>query len=513
MRNSKLTTITDALLLFLAFIIFIDSVLDMKDTVLLKQKLMNRIFQNTGLPPIEKISVSRNFCDKDNDYFSFFNYTFPGVLGGSFNKLTYKFSDSRCVVGDQNFRYCVNIPRIKPQYMSVWEDKVMCLKRYDQESFDKYRIISKNEMCPIGYRKCGFYNQYEDIICMSQELPCPINSIEFKTKSKINPLDTTYDYFKLDNDNYLVVSNNITENILPIDFIVAEYYPCLEVERISYNPKYPIYPRMNNLNLFNCQKDLNSTYSNSTDYDEIFDKRYQKLYSLPKKNFFFDNDLFKKYSALPDIKNWKNDMNYANYTISMRSYISVNLTCSSLDDFNNFKSSLEKLKIMKFTQMVLALLNVFLLCFFISLLSLVKIIKRWLHTILTLIKIIFSAFYLIYNIILSYQNFDITLSLNHYLTEVLPYCVDKYVNSGMIIYDVLHNIRDVNLVNRLIYFFSIFYGCILAMQLLRVMYKVYVRIKNRKRREQARNELGEDLFKNIVTKYTTTTDYNAIEDN
>ena len=40
MRNSKLTTITDALLLFLAFIIFIDSVLDMKDTVLLKQKLM-----------------------------------------------------------------------------------------------------------------------------------------------------------------------------------------------------------------------------------------------------------------------------------------------------------------------------------------------------------------------------------------------------------------------------------------------------------------------------------------
>ena len=51
------------------------------------------------------------------------------------------------------------------------------------------------------------------------------------------------------------------------------------------------------------------------------------------------------------------------------------------------------------------------------------------------------------------------------------------------------------------------------MQFLRVMYKIYVRIKNTKRRKEARNELGNDLFKNVLqTKGTYNSEYKEIQD-
>jgi hypothetical protein len=529
MRNSKLTTITDALLLTIAFILFINSVLEMKDTVLLKKKLLERIFQNEDLTPIKSISVTRNFCDKDNNFTSFFNYTFQGVEGGSYNTKTKVHSDSKCSreMGDDYFN-CVNIPKIKQQFMSVWEDKVLCLQRYSPGELD-YKIVPSNEICDQSYVSCGYYNQYYDKLCVKDKTDCPINYIEIKNLSDIDFSNPKFEYNKLENNHYLVTSKNFPDNILPIDFYVAEYYPCLEVERISFNYKYPVYPYINNKDFFGCERNKteeinkfenskkiqNSTPSLFQDFDEIYDRRYQRLFSLLKKNFFFDNDLLEKYKTLPSIKGWKNDIDVANYTLSMRNYISVNLTCSnSINfDFKDLKSKLHYMKQMKFKQMVFALLNIFALCFFISLLSLVKIIKRWLHTILTLIKIIFSALYLTYVIILSYENFDLTNLLKDYLEVKLVNCVDKYVNSGIQIYGVTSHLEDVNFINRLIFYFSIFYGCILGMQFLRVLYKIYVRIKNTKRRKEARNELGKDLFKNILqTKNTLYSEYKEIED-
>lgn len=542
MRNSKLTTVTDALLLTMAFIIFIGGVLEMKDTILLKKKLLERIFQNEELTPIKNISVSRNFCDKDNNFTSFFNYTFQGVVGGSYNTKTNKHSESKCSHENlDDLLNCINIPRIKPQYMSVWEDKVLCLQRYRPDELD-YKIIPSNEICDQEYVSCGYYNQYYDILCVKDKTDCPINYIEIKNLSDININNPKFDYFKLENNHYLVTSKSFPEKIIPIDFYVAEYYPCLEMERISFNNNFPVYPYINNQDLFGCEQnqtektktsqkfkiknyenilDLNiSTHSlanpaPSKDFDEIYDRRYQRLFSLLKKNFFFDNDLLEKYKTLPSIKNWNNDINVANYTLSVRNYISINLTCSNSLNFNfkDLKSKIFYMKEMKFKQMVYALLNIFMLCFFISLLSLVKIIKRWLHTFLTLIKIIFSAFYLTYLVILSYENFNLTNLLRDYLEVKIINCVDKYVNSAMQIYGVTDHIEDVNFVNRLIFFVSLFYGFNLVMQFLRVMYKIYVRIKNTKRRKEARNELGNDLFKNVLqTKGTYNSEYKEIQD-
>lgn len=497
MRNSKLTTITDALLLTVAFIMFIDSVLEMKDTVLVKKKLFKKVFRHDNLGPIEDIKVGRNMCDEDAGYTSFFNFTFQGVKRGSYSSNTGTFSDSSCEADDIN---CVDIPEIKSQYLSVFADKVLCLKRM-QLTTDNHLSLAKGLQCTSGYKQCGLYNNFEDKFCVKNNLPCPINYIAFKETKDIDFKNITYKYEEMQNGFWIVSSNNMTDEKLAIDFEVAENYPCLEYERISVNGTFPPYPRMNNLDLFGC---------NAGDYkdpsliiDDGFDKRYEVLSEYAKFSFLYDNDLIRKYDSLPEVAGWKSDLVDNNVKLYKRAYISANLTCTSNEAFNIFHDNVEKLKVLKYVQMVSCLCNVVILCFFISLLSLVKILKQWFHVILNVVKILISSAFVAYSITQSYHSFQLTKSTNEYMKLLQTDCTDKFTDAAIMRYDVDGNIKRINCLNQYLYFFSISYGVVTFIQFIRLCYKIYIRIKNRNRRRDAVKQLGPMLFENKKNQDTS----------
>jgi hypothetical protein len=489
MRNSLFTTFTDILLLIFSFVIFVTSVLEMKETIILKQKIMNRIFQNDNLMPVDEITLSRNLCETEDGFYPIFNYTFTGVRGGSYQLDNKHFYPSKCDPLGPKYSTCIDIPNVNLQNLSIWDDKMICARRMIEGSFI---IVTKNTDCPANYKLCGIYNYYKDKLCILNNQKCPLNYVNFKNKNDIDRKDMSYKYLDLNSDYVLVVSNNITNSTIPVDFKVAEYFPCLEIERLTYDPLYPIYPLISNFEKFGC----NRTFYDIHVTDSGYDKRYTSLTYLKKSEFYYDNDLLQRYIELPGINNWKSDV-FANTVWFMsRPYISLNFTCSSVQDYNKFKSTIENFKKMKFTLMVFALSNIFILVMFISLLSLVKIIKAWLHSILTLIKIFVSTLYITYNIVKSYHLIQFSEYVIQYIQKI-NVCGDIYISSGLIRYGVVSQIDYIGFLNTFIYFFSIFYGVILGLQGIRMGYKVYIRIKNRFRRKEARQQLGFHNYKKI----------------
>ena len=92
MKRSIFTAATDSILIILAFIIFINSILEIKDTIYLKATLNNNIFQNANLQPIELVNVGRVSCPEDDEELFYFKY-FTGIEEGSYNTDTKEFSN------------------------------------------------------------------------------------------------------------------------------------------------------------------------------------------------------------------------------------------------------------------------------------------------------------------------------------------------------------------------------------------------------------------------------------
>jgi hypothetical protein len=483
MKNNVFTIITDIILVTLSFTIFIETVLEMRAIVLVKQKIFTKIFQNLDLEPISEIDVSRNSCNEDKGFTSFFSYEFPGIKTGSYDYLYEDFSDYFC----GNIFECVNIPGITPQSLKIWEDKALCLKR--MESTENKKIIIRSDAnCPNRYKQCGIYNSFGDKFCLLEDIPCPINYIKITD----NPLTGEgIISLPLYANLSLVYSNKFINDTLPINLIVSEGgYPCLEVDRYTYNNNFTIYPRMNNINSFGCNR---TDYRDDTKImDEGYDLRYTLLDTYSKRFFYNDNDLDQKYYELPEVDGWKNDLFNTTYYLYHRSYISLSHTCIEGESMKYFKTTLEDLKLMKFSQMLVALGNLILLFIFISLLSLVRVIvNRVWHVLFSCLKNFMSIAYVIYNIVQSHKNIQISQDLIWFIYSIwINGCIDDYTQYAMIRYEVIFNILQIYDVNKYLYIFSFIYMGFAMIQLIRLIYKVYIRFKNRDRRKIAKLQLG-----------------------
>ncbi len=302
MKNSSLTTITDIILIALAFVFFIQTLCQIKDSVTIKKKMLEGVFTNTEIPPIDTIEIGRNHCYQDNEYQTIFNYTFTGIKGGSYNTLTEEFSDKNCPT--TGFYPCTNVPTIKNEFLSIWLDKAICIKRIKQQPL----FIAKQYDCPEGTRQCGIIsNEFNDKVCYNSIYLCPYNYITIKDHDEIDFNDPKFDYILLNKNKYLVSSRQYVNDTLPIDFVMSEGYPCIQKEKILYNLNYGVFPRMNGLGTkFGCNITRYQLNKNE-DFLYYYDYRYKNISIISKKAFLFDNDLINKYSLLPDTPNWKND--------------------------------------------------------------------------------------------------------------------------------------------------------------------------------------------------------------
>ena len=488
MRNSFLTIFTDLLLLMIGFTLFIESVVEIRNIIFIKQKLYKRIFQNHDIFPIEEVSIGRNFCEVGFE--SFFQNKFGGVDGGSYSKSTKTHSSLRCLAASD----CYNIPDIKEQYLNIWEDKVLCLKR---KEYKNSKIINNKSTCEPGYRQCAFYNTFGDIFCVQDNDACPINYINITTVD-----DPRYDvsFFKkemLTDKVFMLSSRNITNGVMPIDFFVDEGYPCLESNR--YSNLVPPFPFVKDFDMYGC---------NNTEYDHeegqaegAFDYRYEILDTYPKGEYYYDNDLNVTYNKLPEILNWKRDSN-VEVNLYFRNYISMNLTVLSEAKFKELKGDVTDLKLMKFIQVCVSIVNVCLLVFFVSVLSLVKMVNKGFHTMVGFVKILLNTGFVTYLIITTMQSEKLFEKVEKFVLELVSQkcvedsCVDMYTVSSIKRSNIIHNITENKFVNKLVFYFTMTYGVLLAIQFVRLCYKSLLRLKNTHRRIDARNQLGSKMFDN-----------------
>jgi len=478
--SDYITTVFDITLLILGFTVFVVSLLEMKYSIILKNKFLNNIFQNEMTGLLMEIEGVRNVCDEENEFEFLFNTEFTGIKEGSYNIKTKKFSDNTCYNLDKN---CINIPAIPPTSLRAWENKVVCVKRMKLSEIP-YKIVSKNSECPEEYRMCGAYNSFGDKLCLDGHLKCPINFIKFSDDlSYVDKLDRTiYKIVSLDLGKFLVYSNQLVNHTYAVDFKVSENFPCIETERISANETFKIYNRTNGYKLMGCNL-------NTDDKDDGYDKRYYIYATDRKDKVLADNDILNKYDKLPQVDGWINDARKNFYHIYVRGYISLDYSCSDHQKFIDFKSSLDHLKDTIFYQLSYCVINVFVLLIFIIILSLFKLFRSWYKLFIRFLKICYSSLFILYIFNRKIKTEVIMSSMENYKDEIFK-CGDEYINKSIKRYGIQKNLDDFASYEKIMIILGIISVVIIFILLLCLIYKTYVRIKNTSRRKVANHELG-----------------------
>lgn len=485
MRDSKFTGIVDACLVILSFIIFVHSVLELKYSILVKQK-MKYVFQNRYVNAIESVTLGRNVCEEG--YEPMYNSTFHKIEGGIYNNETNKLDDT-CHDG----LACIHISEIPEQTTNVWQDKVICLKRTNFTDYDTKFVISSGS-CPEGMRSCGYFNVFKDQYCLVNELECPLNYIDIR-ESKPLPLENLQ-FLELKLNKYLVFSNKKTEDIIPVDFQIAEDFPCLEQERFSYNTIQKIYPTSQNKEKYGCNRNADD-YRNIIDpKDDGMDRRYEAIDSLSRSKFFKDNDLQNTYDKLPEIGEWKkNKKDDINYYLFKRTYISINYKCTDYDKILKFDVQLNQMKTTKYIQHIVSLANIVLVAFFLSMLSLVKVVRRSFYVVLSCLKITTGATFVIYNIVISEQSKSYTnYIIKQFDVWYKPECLDPNTIYSINRHGLRNQMEDINFYNQFLIIFCITYSVLVIFQICRLLYKIILRVKNIKK-----NHIGKSLLSKSKT--------------
>jgi hypothetical protein len=503
MKDSKFTAVTDIGIVVLSFIIFIHAALEVKDSVILKTKFFKVFLDIEEITPIMKISSARNKCDEG--YETFFNFTFPPTQKGPYS-ISKGDIDEHCTAKSD----CIDIPKINNTISSVWRNKVLCLKRMSikKEDIDStYRVVGEKQTCPSGFRQCALHNiQFKDILCIENGKECPINSIQIIDMVGLGPL--AINEIELSNSKKLVFSNQETTSALPITFQVGEAFPCVEIERISNKSGldsiyYPFFEYHNSLG---CNRSVYREPKNFT--DDGLDDRYEPLDSIRLSEFLIDSDYLDKYLQLKPIPGkWENNV-AQNITFYQRGYVAVNSTCVQ----SHFKDKVEELRKSKDLQMIYCLVNLMIVCGFISMLGIIKIAKRHMHVLLYLLKILLGMGFITYNVIISLDSINMTNDMKSEMDRVIEEgCIDLIARNAIYRYELFYTLGDIVYLNRFLYWFCFGYGSLIVLQFMRFIYKVVLRCKNRGRSNIARQELDKAKRKKTLPE-TQTENYKKMED-
>jgi len=522
-KKSKVTVLTDILMLIMLFFAFLCSIIADKYTIMSKYIFLN-IFGNEIESPIVEIDISRWRCK--SDFEPLFNYEYPGHYSGCYNNITGDFNNfikkEQCIKYNSTFY----IDGVTESPMNAWRSKVICIRREDYSKITQY--VLKDNDCPNGYKFCGFLNQFKDKYCVLEKFRCPIYYLEIKPKTYLNLTDDTIQFKVLDGKNLLLYSNNSTEKLyeegsyIKNDFKVGVNYPCIKKNRISTNGNnFPLIKEQNKENLGCVPKENNDdhhetkegdekhlrilennniyknlTLKNNTikkfknDDDFYFDKRYTVIDSYLLSDFNTDNDL-KYLNEIPNLKNWTRNKDELMYLYS-KPYTYPNFTCANLNKFINLEEMYKNIKLQHYIVNVILLCNLICFCLFISLLSLMKITSRNQNLGLSLIKIIISSIFLFYiaKYIFSIRSSDQEYKILYIKLFDLNDCIDPVSKNAL---DKIYHFKDALIFRQqmieIIFYTGYPYFTCIIIQFLKFLHKVYLRIRNKDRNKEAKGLL------------------------
>lgn len=166
--------------------------------------------------------------------------------------------------------------------------------------------VKKGEQCPTNYKQCGILDTLDNIMCIKEDLECPINMLimddnqeppnEYKDKY-------TFTNVKL-NTTYLHYTNEAIDNYILAKFIHRivrgyELSPFIEKENENLNDFVLIDCRLTELNM-SYFPIYHSIYSNKTSNNEYFFRSFIGL-----KPNCVPNDFYSEEKVLIDYDNFK----------------------------------------------------------------------------------------------------------------------------------------------------------------------------------------------------------------
>ncbi len=512
MKINKFIIFLDLSNILITFGLFILLFFEMKLVCIIYDRILNNLFL-FDFHPIQKLFLGRSEC-QENETFPLINYIFPGINENCYDNNSHSFLNSLCSEDKDNY---ISIKQIKEKNLTIWRNKIICAKYFNYDnSFYKLINYERNKTCDINYKKCGYLNKLANnkkihmILCIKQNIECPLNFINITSDTSPYENNNLYDIFSFENGYYLITSNKIYENSVITKIAMAEgKYPCYEKNK--YSNSTPEFPSINNIKNFQCSRfednekeereiDIKMTniYDNENETILIkngFDVRYIKFDSQIKRDVFRDNDMEIVYSLLPNISNWQQDM----YTSYFNIFYQINFVVKEeCEKFPLYESSIISLKNVQMTRVIFELFHILMYVLLFSILGLIKVIISWRHSLLFILKVSLSLIIFGINFVLIIYSSDKIEDFKDF--HSLEECLDEV--SKAILYE-----HDINLItNELLLFYEyekyiwFIYLSFNALEILRLLYKIYKRFQNAYKRNIAYSEIGAENLKKIFEK-------------
>lgn len=337
--------------------------------------------------PIKSINLPiENECPKGQEMLKY--WTFPGTKDGCFCNGKIKISE--CTEDDLK-NNCQSISSIDEVDFYKWKNTSLCITYYEK---DYITLLKDNTNKNENYTDCGYLDNNNNKLYISQESICPINSIIISTSTDM----PDYTQIRLDNNYYLYYSNKKNTEKIINDI------------RISDSDKLCISPDDIILSDSNYILDIGINSCTSLTNQSI-DDSYTLLDEMNKMELWNNNGLTKdKFDKLIGY-NYEN-LNNTKTGLYYRGFHGIKKECLSKyhNDINNFKS---------------VLLDILLACHMKYFLFIFYLFRIFVFTLISALKIIFNGDKKKHNV---YGCIIIALCLMTFITSLITYLSIKNVN-------------------------------------------------------------------------------------
>ena len=506
MKINRTTIVMDLLGVFCGIAIFLICFLEMKNIILIKNKMLSGVFTK-NFEPVINITLGRSKCYEKNEFYPIINYTFSGVDEDCYMQKKELFKNkSKCTEQEIEKEEGINIEQIEFKKIQIWRDKNMCSKiaknktqKVTENGVDKdkpmFLIITNNDSCKNDYKECGYITNRKKKLCMlikgdNKTNECPINYIIITNKTTNYTNNENYHILDFIDGYKMIFSNKKTDGNIIFDFKISEgEFPCLEIERFANSTK--MFPKLKNYEYYGCNSTINGISHPNEKYLDGYDDRYIKIDTISKQILFRDNDLDLNYRELPNLYSnnniiWENDIDKANFSLFYRDFYNDKENCENYTIFEKNISFLDKYQ---YWRLVGSLCNILILVLLISVLGLMQVVIAIYHTLFFSLKIFFS-----------YTIFAINIFLIEKSRTILPSLI-SFINNSKICYDkqsieIIRRYNIIELSNNSKILYEVEEYCWFAyclfnfVQTLRLINKIHIRLKNKYRRNIVIEEVG-----------------------
>ena len=234
--------------LFLSLIYFILLIFFKKLEIINEITLIKNNFQAS---PIYSISQSLTGKCNENESIYKLGY-FPGIVKGRIYKKRVYVGKCSKILGSK----CKTINKIDGFDLNKWDGNTFCVNTNSELNYETFirNSVENNNECDIGFKKCGFLDSNNRIMCIEENNDCPINKIIINN-NEISPNDYNYKTIPLNNNKYLHYTNESINNAIIVNFTISSGIPCSDPNEI--NTKYPQYILDGNFLRYICSKKIN----------------------------------------------------------------------------------------------------------------------------------------------------------------------------------------------------------------------------------------------------------------